>query len=54
MFDHYIGLDWAQSNMAIARMTKENIQAKVINVASSLKELQLYLSRFTRPKNTDL
>jgi transposase len=50
MFDHYIGLDWAQSNMAIARMTKENVQTKVINVASSLKELQLYLSRLKGQK----
>lgn len=50
MFDHYIGLDWAQNNMAIARMTRESSTAKVINVASSLKELQIYLSRLRGKK----
>ena len=32
MFDHYIALDWAQRNMAIARMTKESSQVKVVDV----------------------
>jgi transposase len=50
MHDHYIGLDWAQSNMAVARMTKESAQVKVVNVPSSLKELQLYLSRLRGKK----
>lgn len=50
MYDHYIGLDWAQSNMAVARMTKESAQVKVVNVPSSLKELQLYLSRLRGKK----
>lgn len=45
MYDHYIALDWAQSNMAIARMTKESSQVKVINVPAKLDELKLYLSR---------
>jgi len=31
--------------MAIARMTKESSSAKVINVPSSVKELQIFLSR---------
>lgn len=45
MYDHYIALDWAQRNMAIARMTKESSQVKVINVPAKLDELKLYLSR---------
>ena len=43
MYEHYIALDWAQENMALARMTKESGQIKVIDVPSSLKELKLYL-----------
>lgn len=50
MYDHYIALDWAQRNMAIARMTKESSQVKVINVPASLEELKLYLSRLKGSK----
>jgi transposase len=45
MYDHYIALDWAQSNMAIGRMTKESSQVKIINVPAKLDEMKLYLSR---------
>ncbi len=45
MYDHYIALDWAQRNMAIARMTKESSQVKGIDVPADLLELKLYLSR---------
>lgn len=45
MFDHYIALDWAQANMALARMTKESEQIKVVDVPADLKELKLYLGR---------
>jgi hypothetical protein len=38
MYDHYIAVDWAQSNMAIARMTKESSAIKVVNVPSSIKD----------------
>ena len=50
MYDHYIAVDWAQSNMAIARMTKEAAAIKVINVPSSVKELQIYLGRLKGKK----
>lgn len=50
MYDHYIALDWAQSNMAIARMTKESTQIQVLNLPSNLKELQFYLSRLRGKK----
>jgi transposase len=46
MYDHYIALDWAQQNMAIARMTKNSSQVKAIDVPADLKELKLYLSQF--------
>ena len=45
MYDHYIALDWAQRNMAMARMTKESPQVKAIDVPSDLKELKLYLTQ---------
>jgi len=43
MFNHYVALDWAMSNMAIARMTKKSNEVKVIDVPSDIKELKLYL-----------
>lgn len=43
MFNHYVAVDWAMSNMAIARMTEKSNDIKVIDVPSSIKELQLYL-----------
>jgi len=45
--DHYIAVDGAQSNMAIARMTKESSAIKVVNVPSSVlfgnRDFQLVL-----------
>jgi transposase len=45
MYDHYIALDWAQANMAIARMTKQSKDVSVTEVPSSLGELKGYLGR---------
>ncbi len=45
MYDHYIALDWAQSNMAIARMTKQSSEISVVEVPASVKELKGYLRR---------
>ena len=50
MYDHFIALDWAQNNMAISRMTRGSDQMKTVNVPSSIKELQLYLSRLKGKK----
>ena len=50
MFDHYIAVDWAQSNMAIARMTGSSNKINVIDVPSSVKELKLYLSQLRGKK----
>lgn len=49
-YNHYIALDWAQSNMAIARMTSEAEKISVIDVPSDIKELQLYLERLRGKK----
>lgn len=45
MFDHYIAVDWAQSNMAIARMTACSNKITTIDVPSDVKELRLYLEK---------
>ena len=37
MFDHYVAVDWALSNMAIARMTKKSDEIKVIDVPADIK-----------------
>jgi hypothetical protein len=37
MFNHYVAVDWAMSNMAIARMTEKSNDIKVIDVRKSSK-----------------
>lgn len=49
-YDHYIALDWSQNNMAIARLTKEGKNPVVIDVKSSVKELQIYLENLKGSK----
>lgn len=43
MYQHYVAIDWAMSNMAIARMTGISAQIKVIEAKSDIQELKLYL-----------
>lgn len=43
MYDHYIALDWAQTNMAIARMGKKSETIKSMDVPSDLGNLKDYL-----------
>ena len=43
MFNHYVAVDWAMSNMAIARMTSKSNKIQVIDVPSDIKEMQIYL-----------
>lgn len=50
MFDHYIAVDWAQSNMAIARMTGSAKKINVIDVPSDIKALKLYLGQLKGKK----
>jgi transposase len=50
MYDHYIGLDWAEANMAVARMTRHSDEITVIDVPSDVKELKLFLGRINGKK----
>ena len=50
MYDHYIAVDWAKANMAIARMTREAKKIQTIEVPSSVRELTLYLSQLRGSK----
>jgi transposase len=43
IYDHYIAIDWAITNMAIARMTKKSNKITAIDVPSEINELQFYL-----------
>lgn len=49
-YDHYIALEWAKINMAIARMTKHMDSINVIDVPSDIKELKLYLGQLRGKK----
>jgi hypothetical protein len=49
-YDHYIGVDWAQKNMAIARMTKCAKITSVIDVPADISELKLYLKKLSGKK----
>ena len=43
MFNHYVAIDWAMSNMAIARMTAKSNKITTIDVPSDINEMQTYL-----------
>lgn len=49
-YDHYIALDWSERNMAIARISKTDIEPKTIDVPSDLKELKIYLANLKGKK----
>ena len=44
MFDHYIAVDWAQSVMAIARLTRTGKRAEVFEMPADIRELKFYLN----------
>lgn len=50
MYDHYIALDWAQSNMAVARMTAKSDQIKSMEGPSDLCSLKDYLKKLEGKK----
>ncbi|MEN8212608.1 MAG: transposase [Thermodesulfobacteriota bacterium] len=50
IYDHYIAIDWAAINMAIARMTKKSNKITVIDVPSDIIELQIYLKNLKGTK----
>ena len=43
MFDNFVAVDWAKSNMAIARMTSKSNKVSVVDVPSDLEGLIAYL-----------
>ena len=43
MYDHYIAVDWAQRNMAIARMTAKSNEIKTIDTKADVSDLRAYL-----------
>ena len=45
MYDHYIAVDWAQRNMAIARMTSKSKKITTIDVRSDIADLKELVTR---------
>ena len=43
MFNHYVAVDWAMSNMAIARMTQKSNKITAIDAPSNIQGFQAYL-----------
>ena len=43
MYEHYIAIDWAQENMAVARMTDKLDKIKTFEGPSDVKGLRGYL-----------
>ena len=43
MYDHYIALDWAKSNMALAKMTGNSSKVTVKESYSDIEDLKVYL-----------
>ncbi len=50
MYDHYIAVDWAQSNMAIARMTTQSNNIKTIDTKADVSDLRVYLKNLKGKK----
>ena len=50
IYDHYVAIDWAVRNMAIARMTKKSKKIHVVDVPANIKELQFYLKNLKGSK----
>jgi len=50
IYDNYIALDWSQVNMAIAKMTRNSKQTKVIDVPSNIDDLKAYLDNLQGKK----
>jgi len=50
IYDHYIAIDWALENMAIARMTKKSNKINAIDVPSDIGDLRAYLKNLKGSK----
>lgn len=49
-YDHYIGLDWAQQNMATARMTRYSKEVQITDVRTDIEDLKDYLKHLKGTK----
>lgn len=49
-FDHFIAVDWALRNMAIARATKKASKIHTIDVSADITELKIYLKNLKGSK----
>jgi transposase len=49
-YDHYLALDWAQSNMALAHSTRHSNEMDTIDVQSDIKALKKYIGQFKGKK----
>ena len=45
MYEHYIALDWAKSNMALAKITGNSDKVSIYEGCSSVSDIKLYLSK---------
>lgn len=50
IYDHYIAIDWAEMNMAIARMTKKTNKITAIDVPSDINDFKAYLKNLKGTK----
>lgn len=50
MYDNYIALDWANSNMAVARLSKESERIHCNETRSSVEDLRFYLDNLRGSK----
>lgn len=50
MYDNYIALDWANSNMAVARLSKESERMHCNETRSSVEDLRFYLDNLRGSK----
>lgn len=50
MYDHYIAIDWAQANMAIARLPKKNNLPSIVEGRSDISDLKAYLKNLRGKK----
>lgn len=49
-YDHYIAMDWALSNMAIARSTKHGEEINCVDVVADISDMKAYLSNLKGTK----
>lgn len=50
MYEHYIAIDWAQENMAVARMSSQQDKIKVFEGPSDVRDIRAYLKELRGTK----